>query len=295
MARYIASVETPRTRREVFTYLSDFSSTQEWDPGVHEADRAGPWSGRHGLALPCRRGLPRPARRTDLRDRRASPRRARDPARRERERRLARPDELRRDAGRRNASDLSGRAHAERPAARTRPVVRAGLQTRRRPGRHRTAGRTRGDIAGTGHAGTGAPQAPSDAQARVASVAVPAGSHVRAQPRSAGSVLLVDDFATFAGSTSQRRSAWEATTRAEPRRSCSSLKRSECSPYLWRRIPAGHDRGGAFVPMEFEGHRSRLRSQTISRSGSTYRAGCNHARRRLRANTIRSAARLCNE
>ena len=39
MARYTASVETPRTRREVFAYLSDFSSTQEWDPGVHEADR----------------------------------------------------------------------------------------------------------------------------------------------------------------------------------------------------------------------------------------------------------------
>ena len=39
MARYTASVETPRPRREVFTYLSDFSSTQEWDPGVHEADR----------------------------------------------------------------------------------------------------------------------------------------------------------------------------------------------------------------------------------------------------------------
>ena len=39
MARYTASIETPRTRREVFTYLSDFSSTQQWDPGVHEADR----------------------------------------------------------------------------------------------------------------------------------------------------------------------------------------------------------------------------------------------------------------
>ena len=39
MARYTASVETPRTPREVFAYLSDFSSTQEWDPGVHEADR----------------------------------------------------------------------------------------------------------------------------------------------------------------------------------------------------------------------------------------------------------------
>lgn len=39
MARYRASIETPREREEVFTYLSDFSTTQEWDPGVVEARR----------------------------------------------------------------------------------------------------------------------------------------------------------------------------------------------------------------------------------------------------------------
>ena len=39
MARYTATVETPRERRDVFAYLSDFSTTQEWDPGVAEAER----------------------------------------------------------------------------------------------------------------------------------------------------------------------------------------------------------------------------------------------------------------
>jgi hypothetical protein len=39
MARYTATVETPRTRRDVAAYLSDFSTTQEWDPGVVEAQR----------------------------------------------------------------------------------------------------------------------------------------------------------------------------------------------------------------------------------------------------------------
>jgi carbon monoxide dehydrogenase subunit G len=39
MARYTDSVETPRERRDVFAYLSDFSTTHEWDPGVREAER----------------------------------------------------------------------------------------------------------------------------------------------------------------------------------------------------------------------------------------------------------------
>jgi hypothetical protein len=39
MARYTATVETPRKRRDVAAYLSDFSTTQEWDPGVIEAQR----------------------------------------------------------------------------------------------------------------------------------------------------------------------------------------------------------------------------------------------------------------
>lgn len=38
MARYQASVETRRSVDEVFSYLSDFSNTSQWDPGI---DRAG--------------------------------------------------------------------------------------------------------------------------------------------------------------------------------------------------------------------------------------------------------------
>jgi carbon monoxide dehydrogenase subunit G len=41
MAHYNASVETPRAREDVFEYLSDFSTTEEWDPGVVEAARIG--------------------------------------------------------------------------------------------------------------------------------------------------------------------------------------------------------------------------------------------------------------
>ena len=39
MARYVATVESPRAQEDVFAYLSDFSTTQEWDPGVAEAAR----------------------------------------------------------------------------------------------------------------------------------------------------------------------------------------------------------------------------------------------------------------
>ena len=39
MARYNASVYSPRPPGEVFAYLSDFSTTAEWDPGVVEAER----------------------------------------------------------------------------------------------------------------------------------------------------------------------------------------------------------------------------------------------------------------
>jgi carbon monoxide dehydrogenase subunit G len=39
MARYRAALDTPREREDVFAYLSDFSTTQEWDPGVVEAAR----------------------------------------------------------------------------------------------------------------------------------------------------------------------------------------------------------------------------------------------------------------
>jgi carbon monoxide dehydrogenase subunit G len=41
VAHYTASIETPRPPAEAFAYLSDFSTTQEWDPGVVEAERLG--------------------------------------------------------------------------------------------------------------------------------------------------------------------------------------------------------------------------------------------------------------
>ena len=41
MAHYNASVHSPRPPGEVFAYLSDFSTTAEWDPGVVEAERLG--------------------------------------------------------------------------------------------------------------------------------------------------------------------------------------------------------------------------------------------------------------
>ena len=41
MAHYTASIETPRPPAETFAYLSDFSTTEEWDPGVVTAERLG--------------------------------------------------------------------------------------------------------------------------------------------------------------------------------------------------------------------------------------------------------------
>lgn len=41
MAHYTASIETPRPAAETFAYLSDFSTTREWDPGVVEAQQVG--------------------------------------------------------------------------------------------------------------------------------------------------------------------------------------------------------------------------------------------------------------
>ena len=41
MAHYKASIETQLPRAEVFAYLSDFSNTEEWDPGTVHAERVG--------------------------------------------------------------------------------------------------------------------------------------------------------------------------------------------------------------------------------------------------------------
>ncbi|HEU4975246.1 MAG TPA: SRPBCC family protein [Baekduia sp.] len=48
MAHYTASLETPRPPAATFAYLSDFSTTQEWDPGVVEAQRLGDDPVGHG-------------------------------------------------------------------------------------------------------------------------------------------------------------------------------------------------------------------------------------------------------
>jgi carbon monoxide dehydrogenase subunit G len=39
MARYVATVESPRPPKEVFDYIADFSTNAEWDPGTVSADR----------------------------------------------------------------------------------------------------------------------------------------------------------------------------------------------------------------------------------------------------------------
>ncbi len=39
MAHYYAKLDTRESPAEVFAYLSDFTTTQEWDPGVVEATR----------------------------------------------------------------------------------------------------------------------------------------------------------------------------------------------------------------------------------------------------------------
>ena len=41
MARYRASIETLWTADKAFAYLSDFSTSAEWDPGVVAAERVG--------------------------------------------------------------------------------------------------------------------------------------------------------------------------------------------------------------------------------------------------------------
>jgi carbon monoxide dehydrogenase subunit G len=41
MARYKATVDTPRPPDEVFAYLSDFTNAAEWDPGTVHSERLG--------------------------------------------------------------------------------------------------------------------------------------------------------------------------------------------------------------------------------------------------------------
>ena len=39
MARYVATVPSSKPADETFAYLADFTSTQEWDPGVLRGKR----------------------------------------------------------------------------------------------------------------------------------------------------------------------------------------------------------------------------------------------------------------
>jgi carbon monoxide dehydrogenase subunit G len=41
MARYTAGLDSNRSPEEAFAYLSDFTTTREWDPSVVEAERVG--------------------------------------------------------------------------------------------------------------------------------------------------------------------------------------------------------------------------------------------------------------
>jgi carbon monoxide dehydrogenase subunit G len=41
MARYRATVDTPRPPAEAFAYLSDFTNAPEWDPGTLSSERVG--------------------------------------------------------------------------------------------------------------------------------------------------------------------------------------------------------------------------------------------------------------
>ena len=42
MARYTATIEVPVAITDAFDYLADFSTTQEWDPGVSDAEMLTP-------------------------------------------------------------------------------------------------------------------------------------------------------------------------------------------------------------------------------------------------------------
>ena len=42
MARYTATIDAPVAAEDAFDYLAEFSTTQEWDPGVSEAEMLTP-------------------------------------------------------------------------------------------------------------------------------------------------------------------------------------------------------------------------------------------------------------
>ena len=60
MARYVATVESPRPPDQVFGYVADFTTNAEWDPGTISAERVGDGAGRPGRRVPARRVIPGP-------------------------------------------------------------------------------------------------------------------------------------------------------------------------------------------------------------------------------------------
>ena len=97
MAHYRASIDIQQPREDVFAYLSDFSTTREWDPGVVEAERLNGQRGGRGNRVPAGRRVPRPQERAHLSDRRVRPAACGHLPRRERHRGLAGQDHVRVD------------------------------------------------------------------------------------------------------------------------------------------------------------------------------------------------------
>ena len=138
MAHYTASIETPRPPAETFAYLSDFSTTEEWDPGVVTAKRLGDAPVGKGTEFRVV---------ADFLGRKAAltyrivefePGRGRHAAGRERDRRLARPDHVR-AVRRGHAGHLRRRPRAEGAAADRRSAPRTRFRSRRRPRARRPA------------------------------------------------------------------------------------------------------------------------------------------------------------
>ena len=151
MARYRASIETQWTPDEAFAYLSDFSTSAEWDPGVVEAERSRRRNDRGGNRVSPRGRVPGAKDAAQLSDRRIRAAERRHVRGRERDRHLARPHHLR-DDRHRDAGHLRRRPQAEGPAQARRSAPRAGLQPGRRPGAGRTARGSRTARSGDGSA-----------------------------------------------------------------------------------------------------------------------------------------------
>ena len=146
MAHYTASVDTPRPLHEVFAYLSDFSTTREWDPGVVEAERLNGQAVGRGLSSGSWRSSP-VARMSSPIGSSSTTHRMSWRRRRERHRRLSRPAHVR-DKRRRYAGHLRRRSCPEGRAANRRPALGPRVQPRRRPRARRSPAKARPLAAG---------------------------------------------------------------------------------------------------------------------------------------------------